>query len=486
MRIGNVQGIKIIFVGIIFLAIVVPLVLLYRELALFGSQAIYRYEVGENPPFIRTFYPRNPVSLVWEKGDYYGILKQSDVVYFDFRLPKTLRKFKEITVKVKFKNYIKGQDLLVGLKDHTKWPNLKKPIDSPTLNQLNWPPIREKNIVLFQKKKIFDSMGHFLRNPPRGAVVATYFFDNSLIRQEPVIIRNYKKSEDYLVIDHSLRGSHTLYTYVKDEPIDFIIEKQDLNRRKGQDVLTVNISRDNERIYTRTIPDDGITDNSRKVSSPQVISFQVANLKEGIYKIQLNSSKDILVRKISTKQHLLVFEKKLFLADNSEIYGVPATKPITIFIDAKGVNIKTSHEAGFQSILVNDIPTLRVAQTHISYHVNLVSGLNKITMQKGDLVLTSPYFYSFYKESFFKPRVVQIIEFDEDLSLDDIDFIVADYFPPRGEGVWRIGQQTFDLSNIEIMGDSLTFLIQAPGLKKKAGEIFIDSIEIILKKPSLF
>lgn len=474
--------VRIAIVIIILSAITILAILLYLSFAPFGKKITYRYDNGEGPGFIKGLYPARRIPIVFEKGSPFRVLR-ANLAYFDVRLPRLLGKFKSATVTIKFRNQ-NQKEFMVGLKDRPKWHYLFKPLDNKLLNYLNWNIVRDGSLTLMQKRRVFSNPRKFLIYPPDNSVIANYFFDPNYLKVRTSEPKDYVRSGTGLSIENTLRGPHVFYTYVKNEPIDFTIEKQDLNWRRGADPLVISIYRNNMIVFSKRIPDDGVTDDSRQARSPLVGSVRIS-LREGVYKVKLSCSNDVLIKRILTKQHLLVFENRLFLAGNRDAYGTMQTKPSTLYTDARGINIKTVSIAGFQEVSVGG-QRLQINEIGRLYSASLPPGIKEIVSSRNDLVVKGPGFYSFSRESFFQPISYKVIEFDEKLNLDDIDFIATTYTLPSEEDGWLINQQTFDLSQAYVQDGVLRFALYAPGLSKKRNEIWIDYIEVTLKKPSIF
>lgn len=474
---------KAIVLVIILLAIVAPIVLLWKYLAPLGTEVTFRYDSATGKGFIRGLQPGPNVVRVFQQGRRFAALRKTSAS-FEVQLPPAPKGFKKAVVKVRFKND-KQAKFFIGLKDRPKKHYLTKPMDNKILNFLNWNVVGGDNLTLFQRERVFKDVQEFIATPPKDAVIASYFLDEDQLKLNPVVPKDYMKDERGLLIDQALRGPHILYTYIKNEPLDFIIEKQDLNRKQGADPLRVSVYRGDTLVLSRTIVDDGTVTDSGQMVNPQALSLQ-AQLREGTYTIKLSCSKDVIIKQIYTKQHLLVFKNKLFLAGNEGTQKATKIEPIAVFTDSRTVRVEAFDKDGLQELLIDD-QRLLVSEPGYRYRVVLQPGIKKIELQRGGVIIRGPGFFSFSRESFFEPVFPRIIEFDEEESLDYVDYIITSYQLPSEDDGWLINQQTFDLSRAYIEKDGvLRFKLSSPGLNRKENQILIDYVEVTLKKPSIF
>jgi len=374
-------------------------------------------------------------------------------------------------VKARFKST--NPELKIGMRGHPRENYAYKPLYNQTLDFLPWEKIQENNLILWQKFKNYDSLQKFFSNPPKEQIIAQYFYD--LIGNYK--IENYVKSEKEMVLDYSLRGTHVLYTYIKDEPLDFVFEKQDLNMYQGKDEFEINILKGEEIVHSLTIDDDGITGATMNKKPPQIAHIHLSDLNEGVYKIELKykgTGSDSLITKITTKQKLLVVENQIFILGK---------KPSVLWTNATEASVLTWHTP--QVLKINDIEEVIIDKINIpfSVHFSEIEKLNKIYSPENDIIISSKGFYSFSSESFFNPRPFNTVKFTEDTDLEDVDYIIAEYnLPKKISGVslsdWLENEVAFDISNIEPYKDTIQFVIYAPNLKEKGGEVIIESLEI--------
>jgi len=457
---------------IIAIPIVIAAGLIYKFFAPFGAEVKYTYSLKNNPEIMSDLKPIEKVNfLVKERQSYLQIpefVMNQDKVRFSLKLPT--KEIKQANVKMRFKS--DNDELKVGLRSNPKENFQYKILDNKILSDLNWDKIQEGNLAFWQKYKNYDSIQELIDRPSKDQVIAQYLYGIN----DNFKIKDYQKSDEEFVIDSPLRGSHNFYTYIKNEVLDFTIEKQDRNVYKGKDELEINVFKGREKIYSLTIEDDGIVDKSGNKKQPQIAHIEIPDLKEGVYKIQLlykGTGGDILITKISTKQHLLVFEKKMFILGD---------EPSVVWTNSKEANFITYHSQSCQTLKINDTQDLEIKERAKTFTAAMDKDLNKIYIPKNDVVITSDGYFSFTPESFFNPRPYNTVEFHNDIDLETVDYIIADYTKPKNINGWLENEVSFDISDMEIIDNTLRFVLEAPGLKADNGEIIIDLIEVSLMK----
>jgi len=467
---------KLLEKNIRLIIIVVPIViaagLIYKFFAPFGAEVKYTYSLKNNPEIMSDLKPIEEVSFLVKEGNNYlqipEFVMRNNKVQFSLKLPT--KEVKQANVKMRFKS--DNNELKVGLRSNPKENFQYKILDNKILSDLNWDKIQEGNLAFWQKYKNYENIQELIDRPSKDQVIAQYLYNIN----DNFKIKDYQKSDEEFVIDSPLRGGHTFYTYIKNEVLDFTIEKQDMNAYEGKDELEINVFKGREKIYSLTIEDDGIVDKSGNKKQPQIAHIEIPDLKEGVYKIQLlykGTGGDTLITKISTKQHLLVFEKKMFILGD---------EPSTIWTNSKEINAQTYHSQSCQTLKINDAQDLEIKERAKTFTAAMDKDLNKIYIPKNDVVITSDGYFSFSPESFFNPKPYNTIEFHNDIDLETVDYIIADYTEPKNINNWLENEVSFDISDMEIVDNTLRFVLEAPGLKADNGEIIIDFLEITLMK----
>jgi len=477
---------------IIFSAAAVLLgILLYKNIAPFGAVVTYKVDLKQNPEYFTVPAPLTPSAALGKgkNGAYYQIPQQkmiTDQVTFDLKV--TYEKFATAEVKVKYQG--DPEEFLVGVQSFSSEQLITMPLYNKSLNELSWDKVEGGRLTFFQRTKKFNTVAGFIATPrafPRSketnektARITTYYCD--FAQQYDI---DMDTINDGTVVEASLRGPHSFYTYVKDESLKLILTKQDINWYEGPDPLDINIYSGDRLIYSQSIPDDGDVSKNGKPLEPQRVEVNVPNLKEGVYKIVLDCGCDVIIKNIASRQKYLCFERKLFLA-NHKMYKMGPTKSNIVYTNGKELTAETCHFMALQVLQVNDNQEMVVSEMHEEFSMNLSKDINKIKSEKSDVILNvEDGYFAFSKDSLFDPFPIKVVPYSKDLVLTNIDYILTDYTIPQKEKGWLVNTAVIDLSHMKAKDNKLNFVLYAPGLVKRGEEIVLGSIEITLKKSGL-
>ncbi|MFA6272556.1 MAG: hypothetical protein WC693_05655 [Patescibacteria group bacterium] len=439
------------------------------------------YDFSEGSDYISKLEPWQRLLPPEEiNGDWSQAMKD-DLVYFDVKIP---RWFQTVTAEITFQNDA-VPILEIGARADSAGNYLSKPLQNKLIDLLDWKKETLNQTTLYQKDDKYADVQSFITRPPIDEMVGEYFY--SLEKNK--IIPDYQKSRDKTVIDSSLRGSHTLYTYLKDEDLNFSFGKFDLNWYAGPDTVTVDVYRQSngEKIYTAELSDDGETGITGIYKSNQNLSVIIPNLAEGVYRMEIRGSDDTVISRISADQHLIVFGKSLFLMDNQEYFKTlaPGSKPTKLITASSVLNFKTSHPAGLQKVLVG-AQTVNIDLVNKDFNYQNNSGLVQISVPNNDLNISYNGFMAFTRNQYFNPLPDNISGINGNTDINSLDYIITDYTSPKNEGGWMMNTATFDLNRLyKTDNDNIRFRISAPQLSGTGEVIKISQIKISYEKPPL-
>lgn len=459
------KAIKII---IILVPLFIFIWFLNKYFVSFGKQTI-KYDFKKPSPFISDLYPRTRTSD-FEKEDSVHFKKiLDDVVYFDLKLPKLYR---YAQVKIKFKNPAQPIFNIGAQKDKQIFDS--HALENKIIDQSKWNKIQERDLILLQKEKEYETIDKFLEEFPPTAKIITYHYDELL----KTVNIDYQKSDKILKISHALRGFHTLYTYIKNETLDFVFSFVKINQSPDTDLFNIKV------INNKT---DQLVFQDNKLKEKN-FHLEIPNLEEGVYKIELDISDDLIIQEIQTKQNKVVFGKKLFLAQSPEYFPNinPEEIPVTFYSTGKNLYITTFHPQGLQTLKINSR----------NYHIDEIQkkyglgkkvlqseGLSMIHSPKSNLLLESDGFFAFSLENFFYPKPPNIVKLNEVTDIEKFDYIIAEYNPKLSEkNGWKEAQTKFDLSKLYLENSKIKFMLSAPGLRDHMREIKIAEIKVTLEK----
>lgn len=407
------------------------------------------------------------------------------LVYFDLTHPK-LANYSKINVRIRFKDeFPQGYDFMLGAKNKEEWSyNWKKIYNSfhAKVDGTYLCIARNDSIKIYatNNRTTSANVSDFLLRPPSDSTIAV---------QQPININTAPDVTDLkinrsasLAINRSLRGGHTFYTFVDNEPLEFIITKQDMNWYEGPDDLKITVySNSLAEQCNITIPDDGDTTNSRAMGPMQTRTISIPELDTGVYKIVLEGGGDLYIQNISTKQDKLVAEKRLFLISPAELYTESRSGAQLGFL--------TYHDSAYQDIRLQNSTlstSVKIDQVSVQYNtcIPLSSELYEISLPIGDMILTSDGYFSFTQDSYFNPVRCNVVTLQNDFNWiknNAVDYIAINSMNITKEGEWVIAETQWNMKDLYVNGNTLSFATNTAHFEKYPNNtIPIDWIRISL------
>jgi hypothetical protein len=462
------------------LALIVIILITILNLTPFGVQMTYA--LNDKNKSIPEFGPKERVKTEIKNGKV--TYKQiDDLIYFSTPMPFH---YDQAKVRITFANTSPDQELQVGYKDRSEWHYLLKVFHAPMLDRLNWSTVGDKE-TLYQREKNYDSLEGFVNNIPSDEIIGIYNLEDGPLNPYR-ILPDYRPSKTKTVITTPLRGSHTMYVYLKNEPFHMTFYKQDLNWYKDADTITVTIFKDDFEVMEVISDDDGISDSSKHVLREE--KFEVKNPgpdlpESGVYKVVINASTDTVIKRIETNLSKIVFSETLFPAGNKIVYPkiVEETKPVTLYTDALLLSANTYHREAYQDININD-KILNINDIQKEFTATLSANtLSEITVPEGDVVLTGVLgYFSFSKDAYFNPIKYLLYPVKDESDIAFVDYILTDYRRPIENDDWKTTEVTFDLDDAYLSNNKLSWIIQAPGIRENKREVIIKDISVEMSK----
>lgn len=450
--------------------------LIKKDLVLDGKLEMV-YDFSRPNAMITALFPENRLTAI-QKGDWQAI--KQEPVYFEVRLPQ---KFETAKVEIGFQN--KNQPLVqVGLKTQgeDEWSYDLKPLENQLLDQLNWFKIEDERGTIWQKTKKYLSWDQFFDQVDSLSNLAAYHFP--LNRR--FYLPNYRPQNQDRFITKAIRGRHSFYTYVKNEPLDFTFTIQDINRSPGPDFLTIRVfNQDNKKIYQKIVEDDGTINNFDGISDPREVDLKMLGLEEGVYRIELDAGDDIFFRKIRTKQQYLTFIDRLYLVDNVEYsdgFVDLSYQPTTIYSTIPRLGFETAHPEGLQTVGLGKNQTLTLSETHKNYFVTPDALPTYIYVPKNDLKIFGRGLLALNQSMFFNPEIYDLRDFS---ITPDTNYLVSEYQTPEIKEGWKTGTVKFDLKNASVVNRKLKFMVSAPELNQSGEILPLKYVKITLEKEPL-
>ena len=280
--------------------------------------------------------------------------------------------------------------------------------------------------------------------------------------------------------DVSLRGSHEYVTYIKGETFRALITYQDINRTFGADEGYVRVyGEDGTVMLDKPIVDDG-DGTEDQVYSSRTIDLIGANWPEGVYRVELSGTSDIIWRKFVTSQRYMSFKNRLFIADD---VGYLSTDRQTSFVtNSKSVVLETLHADPAHSVAIGD-QTIAIPESHAKEYVSIIDGgLVSGRTSSGDVKMTGEGKFAFSKGSFFDPDPLALTV---NTNIDDpsLQYVLAKVPPVQmTDDGWRTASADFDLAKLEKEFGAYKFAIGLPGLAVDEEFVDLHRVTVTFKK----
>ena len=470
-----------------------------------GSTLHYSIDVGgeDTEGNARITGPFDRISSKLEaNGETFRELEQS-LVYFELDEPG-LRNAGPITVSVRFKdNFNSDEKFVLGARNGQEWGYNWNDIYVPFLTGLSELPLVTMNDNMYiystNPENIIDftSVENFLQNPPLGATIATNDKNlsiNQLVKSP--YDETHEPENQSVVVDTSLRGPHTFWTYVNSDTLQLKVIKQDLNWYEEADEVAIEIySLNGEFIKESGIPDDGDTDESKNLGPLQEVMLTADIREPGAYRIELNCGSDLLITRLEINQSQLVVEKRIYLTGNNPAYYPDETEiePVILYshnLTTKQIRFYTWHNSGLQNISItgDDYDTVvGIDQVKTDFYADILPGAYQITFPGQNMLIDSAGFLSFSPESYFLPKRGKIVDIKNDMAwlAENVDYIVLNttgYTTPENNAGWLTARTEWQRQDLYLIENTLSFCLNIPHLAKESDRIIqIDRIEIHLK-----
>ena len=454
-----------------FLTRLIQLILLLIPLGLFfwlvqreivpSGVFVVRHAVGETSPYMDALAPKDRVK---DEGTIIG-----DPVYF-FLHPH--RFFDRLEFEVWFQNLTVPIIEFGGLAKTNPEVYDLHPLQNRLIDELTWDKISDGTFTLYQREPVWNSVADFLAQEVADmATVAVYKADY------PVPFRldqaGYQPTTDSKTLEVSLRGSHQLKTYIRDETLRMEFEYIDMNRDEGTDAVTATVFDEaGNPVADARSADDGNTKSDAISSSMKRLTLDVPNLPQGVYKIVLNTTRDVFVRKIHTPQQKLIFLNSIFIGDEIGYRESPSS--IQFNTTSLRLRMQTRHAEGVQEVAIGGV-THSITEPYKMYAFETTADLKTVEIPQGDLEIFFDGPVAFTPEQLFYPDP-QVIRPYTNLQDSEIQYVLTTYIPPRREGEWLVQTVKFNTAALWFDKKTWKFAFSAPEIESLHAEFTVKAI----------
>ncbi|MBI2476850.1 hypothetical protein HYV72_01620 [Candidatus Uhrbacteria bacterium] len=362
-----------------------------------------------------------------------------------------------------------------------------KPLMHETLDRLDWSKVEQDGLTLWQRFPRYISIDDFLARPPVRSRIATFHAE---LPEDSMVPYEWTSGGGLDQTSVSLRGFHEFVVATDGRDLVFDIVYMDMNRNPGRDPVLVRAYQDGHVLAEVRHDDDGIEADTQGALGRQTLRLVVRDPDPGVVKVELNANTDIYWREIHSSVPRLSFMRNVTIGDDVGYASKP--RGVTLYTNAEYLTVFTRHAEGIQTIRVGD-ETLDIAVPHERYTMARTStGVVPVVIPKGDLVLVTDGQIAFSREAFFDPFTVRL---DDRTSLDrrGVDYVLAEYVPPKKDGDAYVARATFSLANLEreqmvdeaAVGSSsaLRFVYSIPHVTDREASVEIQSITMVFERP---
>lgn len=354
-----------------------------------------------------------------------------------------------------------------------------EPLQNLMIDQSSWSRVSEGDMILLQRKPTYKSIADFLAHPPSREEVATYHADLSFPFRFPA----YTALKSPQTIPVSLRGSSVMKTYAKQESLHFVFSYMDMNRDEGADALSILVTDEQGRsVAVSRAEDDGNAIRNAKASLLKTISIDTGVLPEGVYKIEVQTSRDVFIRSIETTQQKLVFLNGVYLGDET---GYRDTfSPVLFWTEAKRLSMQTRHAESVQTVSIGSQSLLIPAPYQLVTQSVKDSGLVPVRVTKGDVEVIADAPIAFSPSQYFRPDPVRLLP-HTDLDQLHVNYVLAKYTPPTEKDGWLTATVHLNAQALLLHKGSWKFTFSTPNIIEEKASVDVKEIDLVMKRSPL-
>lgn len=466
-------AIKLCIVG----AAIAPLLWLSWIAAAPSGERTVSWVPGEFSSFITSPLPGDRVSEIayTDDGDAYLSLI-GEPTYIGVFPPSDA--FTSATVSVEFDPHNAFAFELGGLTNVAAYAFDFHPLSNRAIESLGWSSLTpgESDLMVFARNDVKATVDDFLAHLPSRSSVVTYRATLPGVYRDA----SYAPIAGIQTFNASLRGSHEYLTYIKDEAFSLTVMYQDINRTYGADEGYVRVYNENgEAIETSTIIDDDDVSEDQ-VYTTRTLSLSIPNLPEGVYRVELSGTSDLVWRQFVTRQRYLSFKNKLYIADD---VGYLASDRATTFVtNSKALAIETFHATSAKSLTIGN-EVVEIPNSHELVRTVIDDeGTVSARTDRGDMKIVGEGKFAFSAQSFFDPDARSLIAVT-DLADRALQYLITTLPPEEitADG-WRSASATFTLGDLVKEVGAYKFALSLPGQAIDEEAVDIHKVSVTFHK----
>lgn len=464
--------------SLIVIAALVPFIWLSLLSSSPSGERRVSWSPGTFSSFVQSPLPAERVSEAQnsDRGTYVTI--ENEPVYFSVFPPAD--DFTSAEVSVAFDSYDAFAVELGGMTNLAAYAFDFHALSNSGLENLSWNILPNTDVgstlMVFAKDDVKATVQDFASHQPSRSAVVTY---------RATLPGAYREAS-YTPLGHeqtfsiSLRGSHQYVTYIKNEAFHLALQYQDINRTYGADEGYIRVVDENgTMMLEEIIVDDGNISEDQIYSSHDIV-LDGKGWPEGVYRVELSGTSDIMWRQFVTSQRYMSFKNRLYVGDD---VGYLVTDRKTSFVtNSKSIAFETFHADSAHRVTLGtsivDIPkSHELIRAAISDN-GIVSGLT----DAGDIKMIGDGKFAPSAEAFFDPDPRP---FTIQTNLEDptIRYVYANLPTPTvTDDGWRTASATFDLVDLVKEAGAYKFALSLPGFAADAKTIDVHQFTVVFHK----
>lgn len=460
------------------IAACVPFIWLSWVSASPNGERIVAWTPGSLSPFVQSPLPAERVSDTQnsDRGSYVTV--QNEPVYFSVFPPSD--DFTSAEVSLEFDPHEAFAVELGGMTNLAAYAFDFRALSNAKLENLSWNVLPNTDaastLTVFAKDDVKAAVQDFALHQPARTSVVTYRATLPGTYREPSYVP-LGHEQTFLL---SLRGSHEYVTYIKNESFHLALRYQDINRTFGADEGYVRIYDENGTVMLeKTIVDDGDISEDQSYSSHDLV-LDGKNWPEGVYRVELSGTSDIMWRQFTTSQRYMAFKNRLYVGDD---VGYLATDRQTSFVtNSKSIAFETFHADSAHHVTLG-ASTVDIPQSHVLTRATIPDNGTVIGLtDAGDIKMTGEGKFAPSTQAFFDPDPRPLTT-QTNLEDPTIRYVYANLPKPAANADgWRVASTTFDLTSLVKESGAYKFALSLPGLATDAQAIDMHRFAVTFRK----
>ncbi len=446
--------------GIAVIFLIVLVVLFFKVVP--GGQISYTKNYSQwlrsGKGFIYNFSPAERVDI--KSGRLPRLI--GDPVYFSVFTPRT---FSKVKLTVKYKSQLSSSTPLIEagvLADGIVWRYDLQPLDNKILDnlQLSGRRLEEKGLTLWQEGNDYNNLEDFFTDLKTNNLEACPGSTASCLavyNYNPDFNFQFKGLKDSLptLVDIPLRGAHTLFFYVNNEPLRLELKFVDLNQDRAADPLAIILSKDGKVIQQANLADENLNPVSGQEENKSLI-LEERTLSPGLYKVEIKVSDDTVIKSIQSSLDRFVFAGR--------VWPVSVARPLNIYTDSNYLQAKAFVPASVQDINFGGrVFSVSEPYKQFNFQVDGSPPVKEIRLSKDDVILENGGVFSFNKNMVFNPSLSKVNQFFK-LGAG-VKYVLSDYQAPSVHDEETSASAEFNLIGVYREKGKYNFMISIPGLK---------------------